>query len=1268
MHDDNYSEQQILDQLTAAYGIQPEYTDAWGKRHEVSAATRRALLATMGIAADDAQQRDAALAELESQSWRRVLPPVQVTPEPQTPVKILLNLSPAHAEGTFLWRLITEQGESHQGEIDPATLAVIECKIIDGTKYRRCAFDLQTKLQPGYHSFTLDENSSMALIIAPATCYRLPALQDRRRAWGFSAQLYGLKSRRNWGIGDFTDLKALIDHAAQLDADAIGLNPLHVLFPDNPQHVSPYSPSSRLFYNSLYLDVDAIAEQDADETLRQLLQAPDFQHRLQALRETTLVDYEGVAAAKFSILKRLFGNFRQRHYASDSERGAAFRAFTEQGGESLYYHALFETLHEHFIQQESPRWGWSAWPKEFQDSASEAVAAFAAEHRERVEFYEYLQWQVSLQLEAVSTHASRIGLQIGLYQDLAVGVDREGAEAWAHQRVYATGASVGAPPDLYNLKGQDWGLPPLIPTELTESAYALFIETLRNSMRYSHALRIDHVMGLTRLYWLPAGEDATVGAYVHYPLQDLLGILALESQRNQCLLIGEDLGTVPDAVREALSPLGVLSYRVMYFEKRDDGSFQKPENYPVQALAAVSTHDLPTLAGFWEGLDLTVRQELDLFPSPEVFEQQILERTSDRARLLSALEQEGLLPEGISLDPAHTPKMTDALASAIHRFVARAPSQLLLVQLEDALGQREAVNLPATTDQHPNWQRKLSVSLEDFDNHKRLHEVVAAVRAERGGVSPHAAESTESSAKSVSVAPDCTYRLQFNHEFTFRQATELAPYLQRLGISHCYASPYLKARPGSMHGYDIIDHNALNPEIGNEADYQHYAETLKQLGMSQVLDIVPNHVGVMGSDNAWWLDLLEHGPASAFADFFDVDWSPLKRELHGKVLLPVLGEHYGAVLEHGELKLVFDLIQGAFCVRYFEHVFPIDPREYPEILQYHLPKLETSATDGDTIHLAEFKSLITALEHLPDRLETTPDKIEERGRDTLILKGRLAALCAEWPRLAQFIAANLQVFNANGDESGEGESEGFALLHQLLERQAYRLAYWRVASDEINYRRFFDINDLAALRMEDERVFEVTHNRILDMVASGELEGLRIDHPDGLYDPAEYYRRLQRHAAARIESAGGTDEAGPIYVLVEKILATHERLPRDWPVVGTSGYDFANLVNGLFVDPDGHKSLDRTYTRFIKHAIDFDELVYTSKRHIIRQSLSSELNVLANRLGRICEVDPRTRDYTQNSLRDALQEIVACFPVYRTYVTLEGASEQDRQYIDWAIA
>ncbi len=496
--------------------------------------------------------------------------------------------------------------------------------------------------------------------------------------------------------------------------------------------------------------------------------------------------------------------------------------------------------------------------------------------------------------------------------------------------------------------------------------------------------------------------------------------------------------------------------------------------------------------------------------------------------------------------------------------------------------------------------------------------------------------------------PRATYRLQFNADFTFRDATDLVLYLAELGVGDLYASPYMKARPGSTHGYDITDHNALNPEIGTEEEHEAMISALHEHGMGHLLDIVPNHMGA-GSDNAWWLDVLENGPASAYARFFDVDWKPTNRRgMWGKVLLPILGDHYRAILEGGELNLSFDAEEGSFSVSYYEHRLPLDPRTYPMVFA-DLP------APPDDERMLELRTLADAFGNLPER-GYDGDVAGVRERDAAIYRRWLARLCREVPAAARVIEERVRFLN------GEG---GHEAMHEILEEQAYRLTYWRVASDEINYRRFFAINDLAGIRIEDERVFDATHRLILSLVKSGKVNGLRIDHPDGLYDPAGYFRRLQASA--------GPD--GPVFVLVEKILAHHEDLPDDWPVAGTTGYDFTNLVNGLFVDIGGERAMDLAYRRFLGRSVDFGEILYECKRTIMREDLASELAVLSRRLLRISEGFTegtgharRTNDFTINGLRDALSEVVAFFPVYRTYITPGNVSEADRCHVGWAIA
>jgi (1->4)-alpha-D-glucan 1-alpha-D-glucosylmutase len=476
------------------------------------------------------------------------------------------------------------------------------------------------------------------------------------------------------------------------------------------------------------------------------------------------------------------------------------------------------------------------------------------------------------------------------------------------------------------------------------------------------------------------------------------------------------------------------------------------------------------------------------------------------------------------------------------------------------------------------------------------------------------------SQRPLGVAPlTATYRLQFSRNFTFADATRLVPYLKALGISHLYASPYLKARPGSTHGYDITDHNALNPEIGTEEELEALCVALREAGMGQILDFVPNHMGIGHADNAAWLDTLEWGPASPFARYFDINWRPRQPGLQGKVMVPLLGNHYGHVLERGDLKLGFDRDNGSFSIQYFEHRFPINPASYGSCLPVDASELPKHIDRADGQRLK--RALI------------------DRARDNAWLA-----------RLDRELKA------INGEP---GAPQSFRRLHDLLERQHYRLAYWRVAADEINYRRFFDINELAGLRIEDPDVFDAIHPLMRRLIQTGKLQGLRLDHIDGLRDPGQYLARLRDVAA---------DTTDDFYIVVEKILARHERLREDWPIDGTTGYECINLINGLFVDPDGLHELDRTYRRFLDRSADFDEILYACKLLIIDTIMSSELHRLAGELDAISELHWSTRDYTQERLHAALREIVAGFPVYRTYVSERGVSPEDRRDIAWAVS
>jgi (1->4)-alpha-D-glucan 1-alpha-D-glucosylmutase len=503
--------------------------------------------------------------------------------------------------------------------------------------------------------------------------------------------------------------------------------------------------------------------------------------------------------------------------------------------------------------------------------------------------------------------------------------------------------------------------------------------------------------------------------------------------------------------------------------------------------------------------------------------------------------------------------------------------------------------------------------------------------------------------------PRATYRLQLNHRFTFADARNIVPYLAQLGVSHVYASPILKARPGSMHGYDVVEHDVLNPELGTRAEFDALVVELHSHDMGLIVDIVPNHLGIMGEENQWWLDVLENGPAARFASYFDIDWRPNRASLRNRVLVPVLGEFYGTVLERGELQVRCDAAHGSFHVRYYDHCFPIDPREYPKIFAERTAALD-AALPPDDPDRADLESLLTAFSHLPARHETSEEAVAIRYRDKEAHKRRLARLIERSPQVAKFIEESVKAVNGQA-----GEPQSFNALDVLLESQAYRLSYWRVAVDEINYRRFFDVNDLAALRMNERAVFDVTHRFIFELVDAGAIDGLRIDHSDGLYDPEIYFERLQQRS--------GADESNPrpLYVVTEKILADHERLPETWKVHGTTGYEFAALSTGWLVCGENEAVMTRRYRQFTENDSGFDEIVCHTKKLVMRVALAAEIEVLATQLDRIAQSDRHTADFTRAAMREAIIETIAAFPVYRTYISHRGVSDEDRRIVHWAI-
>lgn len=1248
----NDPDSSLLQALGHAVGLAPSYTDFWGQEQHLSEGTLRTLLHAVGMDVDSADALRQTLAQLQERQARagQALEPVRVIRQDAD----VLHVTPAARGGR--WCLMQEDGGVWEGALED-TLEGLQCR-------------WPQRPPLGYHRLALQDDAGQAvadttLIVCPERCHEPEPLRAGERWWGPTVQLYALRSDRNWGMGDFTDLKLVIDMAARQGAAFVGLNPLHALFPHEPSRGSPYSPSSRLMLNTLYIDVEAVAEYERCQPAVDRVQSTAFQARLQALREAAHIDYDGVARAKREVLKLLYAHFRREHLARHTPRAVRFKAFQQTRGKALRIQALYDTLQAHFHAQDSHVWGWSLWPRAYQEVDSPEVQAFAQQHIEDVEYAEYLQWLADMQLDAAKEHAQLRGMPLGPYLDVAVGVNEAGAETWSDPGLYALGLHVGAPREEFNPSGQDWGLPPLIPERLRDTAYQPFIDMLRANMRHAGALRLDHVMSLCRLFWVPPDEGAAAGTYMRYPLDDLLGILALESVRHRCLVIGEDLGTVPEGFRETMGARGLLSYCPLYFERRHDGGFKAPSEWQVQALAVVGTHDLPTLRAWWRGDDIETRARLGLFATDEQRRQQVISRAHERVQLLLLLEAEGLWPQGSTVNPGALDDADPRFTEAVYALVGRSRAQLAGVQFEDVAQQLEQVNVPSTTeDQHPNWRVKLASSLEDLVHDSRWLKVCQVLRQARPRAGADAEVRSGLPPLSTAPIPRATYRIQFHAGMRFEQAQAQVPYLARLGVSHLYASPYLKARSGSTHGYDIVDHNALNPEIGSEQDHAALCEALRTHGMHQLLDIVPNHMGVLEADNSWWLDVLECGPASVHACTFDIEWAPPAPELQGKVLLPVLGDHCGRVLESGELQLAFDGAAGEWAVRYHAHRFPLDACTYPEVMAAVAPPDTTPAEDAPE-RLA-VQSLIDAFGRLPDRNDSDPAARALRQRDKVLLKQRLAAAHAQHGWLQAWVQSAAEAFNGIASADGSADASAFDRLDGLLAKQAYRLAFWRVAGDDVNYRRFFDVSTLAALRMETPGVFDATHRTVMQWLADGRLQGLRVDHPDGLADPQTYFESLQqRHVEVR--QAQGLPP-GVTYIAVEKILADHERVPENWPVHGGTGYRFANVLNGLFVDASHEAEMDAVYAEFIGHRPCFDDILRDAKLLIMSTSLASDLQILTEALHRIAQSDRHSRDFTRNRLRAALVEVAAGFPVYRSYISERGVSQTDRRHVDWACA
>ncbi|MDB5546364.1 MAG: malto-oligosyltrehalose synthase, partial [Hyphomicrobiales bacterium] len=886
--------------------------------------------------------------------------------------------------------------------------------------------------------------------------------------------------------------------------------------------------------------------------------------RIERLRTASLVDYKEAWALKSALLQELFGIYQK----SPATQSMAQRI--QDLGEALQSHATFEALSEHFTMQ-GQHWA-GAWPAEYFDASSPSVARFRRDHENRVAFHAWLQALCDEQLERA---AQANNMEIGLYRDLAVGADRFGSEVWAAPDRYALTLSVGAPPDPLGPHGQNWGFPPFNPITLEAQDFAAFRDLVSANMRHAGAIRIDHAFQLQRLFVVPPGATAEDGGYIDFPFDALLAILRIESQRHRCMVIAEDLGTGPQGFSDAIMRAGLLSYRILSFERTKDGGFVAPRDYPRVALAAITTHDLPTFKGWRRGLDIDFRSHFGVYSEAQARSEH-RGRMRDVGHWRQALRKAGLSSD---LEP-------DALSrNEALSYLARTPSMLLAVQVEDLLDEVNQANLPGLSDGPPNWRRRMSETLETFTSRNGpLGKAGALMAAEQR--TPRRRE-----ARLAAPPPRATYRLQFHAGFTFDMAREILPYLRDLGISHVYASPIQKARKGSTHGYDIVDPREINPELGGRDGFEKFADELHALGLKLVVDIVPNHMGI-GSENPFWSSVLQWGQASPHARLFDIDF----KRGGGTVLLPVLGKPYEDALASGEFQLGFDSQHG-FSIRYFNRAFPVAPR-----------------------------CCLRLLGQFDDRYAEDPERFYEELQRLIedLASDDIAALCAS-------ITADHSVMDA------------------LLREQSYRLAHWRLASSEINYRRFFEINALAGVRVEDEHVFQLTHALIFDLVDEGRIDGLRIDHIDGLADPKTYLDRLQQRV-------------GPgFYIVVEKILERGEKL-KPWPIAGTTGYDALNELDGVLVAREAAPSLAAFYRKHVGERATFADALLEAKSLVLERSFGAECSRIADGVYQLAQ-SQRENGVSQAALLRVLKQALVVWPVYRTYVGAEGADAADRELI-----
>lgn len=723
-----------LDMFMGLKGINPNFTDAWGKDSTVSDESLRTLITSMGFNSHDDAQLIEHYHEKEKQFWLSPLSPVSVS-QKDSDFTFEIRLPIDLAAEELLFEVTLEDKKKLTQSLAATSSPLTAINEFSDTEFHCYQITLDMQLPLGYHLLSVYESgieealATMSVIITPSRCYSPDSIVQGKKIWGPSVQLYCIKSENNWGIGDFSDLKNLLLKTNEYGGDFIGLNPIHALSPSQPKNASPYSPTSRKWLNILYIDITAVEEFAGNKDLQEKVNSEAFKQQLNALRDTQWVDYEAVAALKISSLRKLFATLNDGSVKS-KKRLVLFNRYVEEKGESLKQQASYDALQFHFFTSDNALSGWPEWPGSYQSYAAESVQNWIQDNAEEVLFWSYTQWVAELQLQEADQLAKSLRMTLGIYRDLAVGVKLDSSEVWANRSLYCEKISIGAPPDVLGPLGQSWGLPPIEPSQLQETAYQPFIELLQSNMSYCGALRIDHVMALLRLWWVPDNATADKGAYIYYPVDDMLNLLALESVRNQCLVIGEDLGTIPDGMDVLLKEAGVYSYKVFFFEQAEDGGYIAPQHYAKQAMATLSTHDIATIKGFWHCEDLYLGRELGLYPDAESFDKLLVDRVYCKQQILDSLHGMASVPADFSRDALYT-EMDQTLNFALQKHLAKGSSALLSLQLEDFLEMDQPVNVPGTCDEYRNWQRKLTKTLEEIFHNPAIQQLCSDLTTAR---------------------------------------------------------------------------------------------------------------------------------------------------------------------------------------------------------------------------------------------------------------------------------------------------------------------------------------------------------------------------------------------------------------------------------------------------------------------------------------------------------------------------------------------------------